>query len=424
MAEVLLLSLVFPPDSVSTAQIMGELAVDLVKHGHQVTVISTIPHYNRNLETERCQPLRQKWGKILYQSDFKGLTVYHSFMPAKGQNKLLRILAWAFFHFISITAGLTIAPRPSVIISPSPPLTIGLCAWVLGLLRRAPYIYNVQEIYPDIAIRLGMVKNRWIIKGLYRLELFVYSKSSAITVIASRMREKLLEKGVSDQKVQVIPNFVDVRDLAPLPKDNDFSRKHDLNERFVVSYAGNMGPAQGLEDFIEAAKILRDVHGICFLMMGDGILRDFLRQRIEQYDLTNVVFLPYQPFSLMGQAYASSDLCLVPQAIETGFEAIPSKVYRIMACARAVLAVTDQNSDLARLVTEASCGAFVLPGSAEVLAEMILRAYTNQQEWQRMGISGREHVVRHYARETVTDQYHKLIESLAFKSGRSNKFAR
>jgi colanic acid biosynthesis glycosyl transferase WcaI len=424
MAEVLLLSLVFPPDSVSTAQIMGELAIDLVKHGHRVTVISTIPHYNRDLETERRQPLRQKWGKLLYQSDFYGLTVYHSFMPAKGQNKLLRILAWAFFHFISITAGLTIVPRPSVIISPSPPLTIGLCAWVLGMFRRAPYIYNVQEIYPDIAIRLGMVKTRWIINGLYRLELFVYSKSSAITVIASRMREKLLEKGVSAQKVHVIPNFVDVRDLAPLPKDNDFSRKHNLNEKFVVSYAGNMGPAQGLENFIEAAKILRAYPGICFLLMGDGILRDFLRQRIEQYDLANVVFLPYQPFSLMGQAYASSDLCLVPQAIETGFEAIPSKVYRIMACGRAVLAVTDRNSDLARLVTEAACGAFVLPGSAEVLAEMILRAYKNQQEWQKMGISGREHVARHYAREAVTNRYHELIESLASKSGRSNSIAK
>ena len=95
-----------------------------------------------------------------------------------------------------------------------------------------------------------------------------------------------------------------------------------------------------------------------------------------------------------------------------------------MACARAVLAVTDQNSDLARLVTEASCGAFVLPGSAEVLAEMILRAYANQQEWQKMGISGREHVVRHYAREAVTNRYHELIESLASKSGRSSTFDR
>lgn len=418
MAEVLLLSLIFPPDSVSTAQIMGELAVDLVKRGHRVTVISTIPHYNRNLENERYQLLRSKWGKILYQSEYHGMTVYHTFMPPKGQNILWRLLTWVFFHIVSVIAALTIVPRPAVIIAPSPPLTIGLCTWLLGMLYRAPYIYNVQEIYPDIAIRLGAVRNRWIIDLLYRLEKFVYSKASSVTVIASRMREQLLKKGVSDEKVHVIPNFVDVNDLAPLSKDNDFSRKHNLYNKFVVSYAGNMGPAQGLEHFIDAAKVLREEAGICFLMMGDGINRESLRLRIERHNLGNFVFLPYQQYSLMGQAYAASDLCLVPQAIETGFEAVPSKVYRIMACARPVLAVTDQNSDLACLVSEASCGAFVLPGSAEVLAEMIRQAYQNQQVWKEMGINGREHVVRRYARETVTNQYHKLIETIISKSVR------
>lgn len=418
MAEILLLSLVFPPDRVSTAQIMGELAVDLGNQGHRVTVISTIPHYNRNLENEKSQPLQIKWGKILYQSEYHGMTVYHTFMPAKGQNILWRLMAWAFFHIMSVIAGLTIVPRPSVIIAPSPPLTIGLCAWLLGMLRRAPYIYNVQEIYPDIAIRLGAVRNRGIIGLLYRLEKFVYSKAAAVTVIAPRMRERLLEKGVSKNKVHVIPNFVDIADLSPLEKDNDFSRKHNLHNLFVVSYAGNMGPAQGLEHFIDAANILKDEVGICFLMMGDGTLREGLKQRIEGYNLGNCLFLPYQPYSLMAQAYAASDLCLVSQAIETGSEAVPSKVYRIMACARPVLAVTDQNSDLARLVRDASCGDFVLPGSAKFLAEIVVRAYRNQEQWQEMGQSGREHVVRYYARETVTNQYNELIKNIVSKAER------
>lgn len=424
MANILILTLVFPPDSVSTAQIMGELAVDLGRRGHHVTVLSTIPHYNRDLENERHQPLRPKWGPVLRQSDYHGMTVYHAFMPTKGQSILFRLLSWLFFHLISVIAGLMVVPRPSVIIAPSPPLTIGVCAWLLSTLRTAPFIYNVQEIYPDIAIRLGAVRNRWIIELLYRLEQFVYRKSSAVTVIASRMRDRLLEKGVSNDKVHVIPNFVDVNDLVPLPKDNDFSRQHNLYSKFVVSYAGNMGPAQGLEHFIDAAKLLQDETGMCFLMMGGGILRESLRHRIELHNLGNFVFLPYQPYSLMEQVYAASDLCLVPQAIETGFEAVPSKVYRIMACARPVLACTDQNSDLARLVIQSSCGAVVLPGSAEALADMIMRAYQNRQVWQKMGMSGREHVVRHYSRETVTNQYHVLIEHLVSKLERSSRFVR
>jgi colanic acid biosynthesis glycosyl transferase WcaI len=332
MAEILFLSLVFPPDGVSTAQIMGELAVDLNRRGHRVTVISTSPHYNRDLEKELNQPLWPKWGSLLRQSDFRGINVYHIFMPAKGQSILFRLLSWLFFHILSVIVGLMLVSRPAVIFAPSPPLTIGLCAWLLGKLRSVPYIYNVQEIYPDIAIRLGAVQNRWIIDLLYRLEKFVYSKASAVTVIASRMRGQLLEKGVSNNKVHVIPNFVDVSDLVPLSKNNDFSRKHILHDKFVVSYAGNMGPAQGLESFIDAANILREEANICFLMMGDGMLRESLHQKIKRYNLGNFVFLPYQRYSLMGQAYAASDLCLVPQAIETGFEAVPSKVYRIMAC--------------------------------------------------------------------------------------------
>ena len=418
MAEILFLSLVFPPDSVSTAQIMGELAIDLSSRGHRITVISTSPHYNRDLENEHNQPLRPKWGSILRQSEFRGITVYHILMPAKGQSILFRLLSWLFFHFLSVIVGLTLVPRPAVIFAPSPPLTIGLCAWLLAKLRSVPYIYNVQELYPDIAIRLGAVKNLWVIDILFRLEKFIYFKASAVTVIASRMREQLLKKGVSDDKVHVITNFVDVGDLAPLPKDNDFSRKHKLYDKFVVSYAGNMGQAQGLEYFIDAAVILKEEEGICFLMMGDGILRESLRQKIEKYNLGNFGFLPYQPYSLMGKAYAASDLCLVPQAIETGFEALPSKVYRIMACARPVLAITDHNSDLACLVRESLCGTVVLPGSAEVLAEMIRRAFQNQQEWQNMGRAGRVHVVRYYARETVTNQYHDLIETIIYKSGR------
>jgi colanic acid biosynthesis glycosyl transferase WcaI len=339
-------------------------------------------------------------------------------MLPKGKNILLRIMAWAFFHIVSVTAGLMVVPRPAVILAPSPPLTIGLCAWLLGRLHRAPYIYNVQEIYPDIAIRLGAVRNQWIIDLLYRLERFVYRHASAVTVIAPQMRERLLEKGVPGDKVYVIPNFVDVSDLVPMPKDNDFSQKYGLRDKFVVSYAGNMGPAQGLEHFINAARLLRSQENICFLMMGDGILKEPLKQRAEQLNLANFVFLPYHPYSLMAQAYASSDLCLVPQAAETGFEAVPSKVYRIMACARPVLAATDPKSDLAHLVNNATCGEVVSPGSAEALADVIRRAHQNQETWRLMGLAGRDHVIRHYARTTVTDQYYTLMEHLVSASGR------
>lgn len=412
MAKVLILTLVFPPDGVSTAHVMGDLAQDLKSRGHEVSVVTTMPHYNRDVEAERRQPIEHHWTQVLGRSDYHGIPVYHAFMPRKGRSKVLRLLGWAGFHLIGTLAGMAAVPRPEVILAPSPPLTIGLSAWTLSRFWRAPYIYNVQEIYPDIAIRLGVVRARWLIRFLFQLEKRVYRKASRVTVIAPRMLKNLLRKGVPPDKVIVIPNFVDVADFCPLPKENDFSREHNLHDKFVVNYAGNLGPAQGLEGFIEAAARLQTQTHIHFVMMGDGILREALRSDVVRRQLPNFSFLPYQPYALMPQIYASADLCLVPQTAETGYDAVPSKVYRIMACARPVVAATDADSDLAHLVEEASCGAVVQPGDAQQLADVVLRAYQDRDSWLRKGLAGREHVVMHYSRSSVTERYHSLVESL------------
>lgn len=412
MAHILILSLVFPPDSVSTAQIMGELAVDLRARGHRVTVLTTLPHYNRDMEAESRQPIYHCWGPLLQKSSYQGIPVYHAVMPRKRKNRLFRVLAWIGFHLISTLAGMTMVSEVDLILVPSPPLTIGISAWILGMVHRAPYIYNVQEIYPDILIRSSAVSNKWLIRLLFHLERFVYKQASRITVIAPRMRERLLEKGVPARKIEVIPNFVDLQDFAPLSKDNDFSRQYQLHDKFVVSYAGNMGVAQGLEVFIGAADLLRDESHIHFMMMGDGILREELKQRVAQLDLSNFTFLPYHSYSLMPQIYASSDVCLVPQVAETGCDAVPSKVYRIMACARPVLACTDLNSDLARLVVSADCGKSVQAGAPQDLASIILDAYHHQSEWRQMGERGRIHVMDNYARPVITERYHNLIQML------------
>ena len=410
MANVLILSLVFPPDSVSTAQIMGELGVDLQAKGHKVIVLTTTPHFNRDPEAELRQPIRNLWGPVLRRSDYHGITVYHTFMPRKGKSILLRLLGWTGFHLISAAAGMTTVCRPDVIIAPSPPLTIGVFAWILGKFHGAPFIYNVQEIYPDIAVRLGVLRNKRLIGFLEHLERFVYRKGEKIAVIAPRMRQRLLEKGVPSDKVEVVPNFVDIGDLSPLPKDNDFSRRQGIQGKFVVSYAGNMGPAQGLESFIDSAALLRDETGIHFMMMGDGILRESLKKRVDKLGLNNFTFLPYQPYSTMPQIYGASDICLVPQTAQTGCDAVPSKVYRIMACARPVLATTDPESDLAHLIKDAGCGETVPPERASGLADVIYKAYRDQARWKEMGQAGRAHVVEHYSRPAVTHRYHNLIQ--------------
>ncbi|MEK7286704.1 MAG: glycosyltransferase family 4 protein [Nitrospirota bacterium] len=414
MAEVLLLTLVFPPDAVSTAHVLGDLAMDLVKRGHKVTVLTTTPHYNRDPIAESVQPLKKYWGRLLFQSDYNGIPVYHTAMPRKGKNALLRVLSWANFHVLSTIAGLTVIPKPDIIIVPSPPLTIGLSAYLLGRVRHLPYIYNVQEIYPDIAIHLGLLKNRLLIQSLFKLERFIYDHATAITVISPMMQKKLLAKRVSQDKIRLIPNFVDVHFFRPLQKDNAFSRQHNIHNKFVITYAGNMGPAQGLTHFIQAAALLRDEPKVHFMMMGDGILRETFQQQVAQLCLPHFTFLPYQPYSLMPEIYAASDLSFVSLAADIGDTAIPSKIYRILACARPVLVASGESSDLSTLVKQVGCGVVVRPGSAQALADEIRNLITNRVLLEQMGKQGWEHVVENYTRDVIADRYDQLIrESIA-----------
>ena len=409
MARVLVLSLVFPPDGVSTAVILGELSADLKRAGHDVSVITTAPHYNRDEAAEVRQPLLSRWGGLLYRSDYHGIPVLHVAMPRKTASVVRRLLAWMQFHVLSLAAALTYVRRVDVIISPSPPLTVGVVAWLLGLRYRAPFVYNVQELYPDIAIALGALRSRILIRILYGLERFVYRRARFITVIAIRMRERVVTKGIPADKVRVVPNFADVDDLVPLPKDNDFSRRHGLDSRFVVTYAGNMGPAQDLDSVIEAASLLRGHTSVRFLLVGEGSAYQRLSDRVSSLGLTNVVMLPHQSYDLVPQIYAASDLCLVPLAKDTGSDAVPSKVYRIMACERPVLACADAHSDLADFVTDTRGGIVVPPGGTQALASAIADAVAKPDVLKEMGRAGRRRVLAGYSRAAVTAQYDALV---------------
>jgi colanic acid biosynthesis glycosyl transferase WcaI len=412
MAHVLVLTLVFPPDGVSTAVIMGELSVDLKNAGHDVTVVTTTPHYNRDAEAESRQQLVRTWGPLLFRSDFQGIRVLHVGMPKKGRNVLFRLLAWTQFHLLSVIAAVALVRRVDVIFAPSPPLTIGVCAWLLGCLYRAPFIYNVQELYPDIAITLGALKNRPLISLLLALERFVYARARVITVIAAGMQRRILGKSVPAGKVRLIPNFVDVDDLVPLPKANPFGGRHGLDRAFVVSYAGNMGPAQGLDTILGAASLLAGTPGLVFLLVGEGVLRDQLSTTARDRGLGNVLILPHHSYDVVPQIYGASDLCIVSLAVNAGADALPSKVYRIMACARPVLACADPNSDLGGLVTRARCGTVVPPGSPEKLAQSVREAMRDPTACAEMGRAGRAHVLAHYSRVAVSAQYEALVREI------------
>ena len=412
MARILILSLIFRPDNVSTAQIMGDLALDLKARGHDILVISTVPHFNEDVEALATQPLSTYWGGVIQTSNYHGIEVLHVWMPRKGKSKLVRIIAWLGFHVVSTVAGVLIKFKPDIILAPSPPLTIGVSAWLLGLWHKCPFVYNVQEIYPDVAVNLGVLKSKSIIKSLQRVERLVYDKAKALTIISSGMAENISQKIVAKEKIFIIPNFVDMDEFRPLPKINYFSICHQLHDKFVVSYAGNMGVPQRLDILIEAAHLLRNKKNIHFLMMGDGSECSSLKNKANDLRLTNITFLSYQPYSLMAQAYAAVDASFVSQASGTSNDGIPSKVYRIMACARPVIVCTDKDSDLAKLIMEADGGTVVGPRDVLGLTGTIKNAFLDRYQWAQKGQNARQFVLERYSRSSVSEKYHRLLTSL------------
>ena len=410
--DILVLSLMFPPDGVSTAHIMGELAVDLRACGHRVRVLTTTPHYSVDSVARASQPMTRIFGNLVMRSDFDGVQVTHIKMPQKRGGIGRRLASWLWFHAVAAVIGILMRPRPGVVLVPSPLLSLAVVAWLINLGRGAKYVYNVQELYPDLAINSGYVKSRFAIGVLCWLERFVYQHAAAVTTIGPTMRRRIAAR-VPERPVVVIPNPADIDSMRPLARKNDFARVHHLNEHFVVTYAGNMGLMQGLDDVLAAAELMRECSNVVYLFVGEGVVASALHESAAARGLPNVRFLPQQPYSLVPEIYATSDVCLVPLIGAIACEAIPSKVARIMACGRPALAIAPADSDLAKLVTSVGCGAVAQPGMPQDLAEAIARLAADPALRQAMGERGRAYACSHLSRSAVAAAYDSLIRGVA-----------
>lgn len=412
MSRVLILSLIFSPDNVSTAHIISGIAEDLQKYGHDVRVITTAPHYNRDPELEARQPLKSCFWGLVKKSHYKGIPIYHVLMPNKKCAAPLRCLSWAIFHCLSTLISAVIRFKADVVIAPSPPLSIGLNAYAIARIIRAPYIYNVQELYPDIAINLGVIKNKFLIHLLAGMEKFIYNQAGAVTTITQSIYQKVVSRIRDASKVHLIPNYVDFSHVESRNRINDFSVQYHIENNFVVTYAGNMGIPQNLWILVEAAKLLKNEHDISILFIGDGSEKAKLNKVVERDQLVNVRVIDYQPYDRMPSIYAASDLFYVGQSLEAHSDGIPSKIYRIMANNKPILAVTQPDSDLALSLNAAGAGTVISSNDPAELAKVILDLKSRPEHLRCQGMKAHEFVAKSFERSLVSRQYDQLIRSL------------
>lgn len=414
MAKILFHSLVFAPDGVSTAYLMTDLARELHKIGHEICVLTTTPHFNVLHKALEKQPLQRAFGRWLYRSELNGIVVWHVAMPSKKKEVSGRIIDMIRFHILSLMFGMTLLGHWDIVLAPSPPLTIGLIAWLLGMKNGAPSIYNVQEVYPDLAIKEGIIKRPNIIRVFRWIERLVYNRNSAIVVIAEHFRNIVENRVHEPEKVRVIPNFVDMDLYRVLPRDNNFSRQHGLTDYFVISYAGNIGLAQDWDTLVYAAENLSSLL-IKFLIVGDGAKKTWLAEEIERKNLKNIILLDYQPREIMPLINASSDvttILMTENASEYGF---PSKIYTTMACGKSTIVYATIESELVSVITKSGCGRFVPIGDKEDYVKAVLDAYNSPEKLSLEGKKGREFIEKNFTKESVAKQFDELINELISK---------
>jgi colanic acid biosynthesis glycosyl transferase WcaI len=388
---------------------MAQVCEGLVRRGHEVEVITTFPHY------ERFRRWEEHKGKLAQRESYRGMEVLRLYVYARGNKTMVgRLISYVTFNALATAARLLSRSKVDVVLCTNGSFFTGVSAYLTGLLKRAPFVYNVQDLYPEVAVRTGQLRNKLAIKLLDRTADFMYRKAAHVSVITPSFRDYLLAQGVPGHKISVIPNFVDTEFIRPLPKVNELSLAHDLADKFVVVHAGNVGHVYGLETMLEVARRLVSSHeDIVFLIVGDGVAKAELQATADRLRLSNVRFLPFQPVEALPLLRAAADVQVALYKRGSADYSMPSKVYEIMASGRPLLASADAGTDLWKLVETTGCGMCVTPEDADDLAGALLTLYRDPSLRNDMGRRGRETVEQHYSREAVVDAYNRLLCEVA-----------
>lgn len=417
MARVLLLTLVYGPDMVSTANMMTDIAQGLQDAGHHVTVLTSVPHYNPSPEVRGTPRFTANLRKMFTSSLEHGVHVLRVFMPMKKHKVWARGLDYLLFQILTTALALFRVKSQDVVIVTSPPITLGLSGVVLSKLQGGVFVYDVRELWPDVPVRMGLFRHPLLLRFVYTLEAFVYSQAVAISTIARSFQTTLVDRGVPKQKLYFTPNFVDVELIVPGCKENPFSREHGLKGAFVVLYAGNLGLTQGLEIIIDVAAELVDEPSIQFLIVGDGARRSVLEQNIAASNLPNIRLLPFQPVCLVSEMYAASDVCVAPLRHGFSYDTVPSKIYTAMAAGRPVVASAEEATETSVLLRDAHAGICVPPESASALISAIRELRADPDLATSLGENGRKWIVEHYSRAAVVDTYSQMVSNVAAMRG-------
>jgi len=404
----------FAPDVAPTGEVMTSIASALAERGHELHIVTALPWYKdhavepgwggRPWRTEHTE-----WGRI---------TRLHPF-PTDKRNIPARAVAFAGFTGMSTLAALFSRGRPDAVMVMSPPLPLGVAGWLAAASRRVPFVFNIQDVFPDVAVELGAITDRRVIAIASWLERFLYRRADAVTVLSEELRDNVAAKlrGNRPERVHVIPNFVDTERIQPAVADNGYRAQYDLTGRTVVLYAGNVGMSQSLDLVVDAARRHRDRDDVVFVINGGGSALEGIRASAT--DLDNLRFIEMQPRERLAEVLAAGDVHLVPLKRGLARSSVPSKLYSILAAARPVLASVDPGTEVERTIERAGAGVAVAPEDPEAFNRALDELLDDPALRERMGAAGRRFVEGWVSPRAVGGAYEQLFSQVVERRRRS-----
>lgn len=381
-------------------------------NGHQITVLAGMVHYSSGVKHERYK------GKYFYEDRYPegNIRVVRSHVSESYNASFLGRL-WGYFSFVisSLYAGIYYSrEKYDVIIVTSPPLFVGITAFILSKLKRIPFVFEVRDLWPESAIDTGVVKSNIIIKLAYWFESFIYKKAHLINVLTPAFRDALIKKGVPEKKIILIPNAGDFDLVNKVSKDFDvlaFRNKHNITEdTFVITYVGAHGVANYLDQILETADILRDKN-VIFWLIGDGMEKKRLKQKSDQLKITSVIFFDPVPKADVFKYILASDMgASVLKKADTFKTVYSNKTFDYMSCKKPIFMAIDGVSK--NLVEEAEAGTFVEPENPYDFAEKI-RFYINHPELVSLqGNNGYHYAINNFDRTILAQKYIDCIKQI------------
>lgn len=400
--KILIYGLNYAPEHTGIGKYTGEMAEWLAAQGHTVEVICGLPHYPQ-------WQVQSGYEDFRYRSEVRaGVQVrrVRHFVPAADQLRArTRIVLETSFSWNASRFWLPrffARQKPDVVIAVMPPMQIGVWPLLYRWIRGVPWVLHVQDLQLDAALRLGMLRKGMVGNFLYRVESFLLRSATRVTAITEAMRQRVVEKGVAQERSSVFPNWANIQAVCPGPRDNCFRAQLNLApETVLVLYAGNMGEKQGLETVLMAAQQCADHPLVQFLLVGAGAARQRLEERATVMGLQNLRFLPVQPVECLSEMLASGDIHLVVQKRDAADLVMPSKLTNILAAGRPVIATVDPGTALYEAVAGAGTGVATCPDDSQSLAQAILALAQDPERRALHGARARAYAERMLDREVV-----------------------